>query len=280
MNSDATLPERQHGRRSAGKSRALFGAGGFLVGLVLQPLGASLVEDLYPGISTNVRSYFGDTPLVVQQDGWPWPGCGGAFVAAKPGGQSVESLLAANQSLEPNILYGSQVAVPFESAGVEFLLTAAKPGEALLITAIEPVVYEYEPVTPIWSSGIASGCGGVDQRLFSLSLQGGKGRMTDLGLVEGPGDGPALPYIPSEPLGENFTVAMDDVQQLNIAVDCLDGYYEFGFELTYIEGGKSRTLRVGPEDEPFKIIGGTPAESWHHNSVTGTVEKVSWPPSS
>jgi hypothetical protein len=239
-----------------------------VLGALVSPVVGQAVERWVPGIFQEADNALGNSPLYIKEKYWPWAPCTGDVSAAvMPGGPPAEKHLESSQGLDPFLLTASGVAVPWQDASLTLLLSARRPDDTLLIEQITPKIYKYQDERAAWTfTPPAGACGGLDARTFDLTLNDGKGRLVDKGITKGPGEGPLSPEVPTEHLGDAFTVAQDDSAAITIHVSPKDGYYEFGFDIAYSLNGQSRQATVGTPDDPYKSAGGTAVTSFQVDS--------------
>ncbi|WP_442006038.1 hypothetical protein [Paenarthrobacter sp. RAF54_2] len=161
--------------------------------------------------------------------------------------------------MDPFVLTKSGVTVPWNTAQLKLLLTARQPADTLLVESISPRVYKHIEGAAQWTtspSGSGSGCGGADQRNYEVTLQSGKGVAVDKGVIKGVGNGPLAATIPTGFAGSAFTVAQNDAAEVTLSVFPKDGYYEFGFDITYSLNGHAEVNTIGTPEEPYRAGGG------------------------
>lgn len=259
--SSTTPTRRRDVHRRFSSTTVLFSGAAFVLGAVLSPVAGQAVERWFPALFQQADDALGISPLYVKERSWPWMPCSSQAAAVMPGGPAADKYLASDQGLNPSILTESGISVPWERASLEVLLSATRPDDTLLIESITPKVYKHEEVPADWTvSTPAVTCGGLDQRAFDLNLGDGRGNLVDKGILKGPGEGPVPAEVPTESLGDAFTVAQDDAAKITIYVSAKDGYYEFGLELAYSLNGQPRTKMLGTPEDPYKLAGG-PADT-------------------
>jgi hypothetical protein len=260
---DRPLKRRDLPRRKFPKSAVIFGVLGFLSGAVLNPVLAKAVDRYIPGLFQGLDDSLGSSSLIAAESSWPWVACGQVTAGVMPGGPSPQEFLASAQGLNPFVLTQSGVTVPWNLAQLKLLLTARQPTDTLLVQNIRPRVYKHIQGDAQWTTTPpGSACGGADQRNYEVALQSGEGVAVDKGVIKGVGDGPLAPTIPNGFAGSAFTVAQNDAAEVTLSVFPKDGYYEFGFDITYVLNGHSEVKTVGTPEEPYKAGGGGTLKSF------------------
>lgn len=260
---DKPVKRRDLPRRKFPKSAAVVGFVGFLAGALLNPVLAKAVDRYSPGLFQGVDDSLGNSALIAKESSWPWVPCGQVTAGVIPDGPSPQEFLTSAQGLDPFVLTKSGVTVPWNSAQLKLLLTARQPNDTLLIESITPRVYKHIEGAAQWTATPpGSACGGADQRNYEVTLQSGKGVAVDKGVIKGVGNGPLAPTIPSGFAGSAFTVAQNDAAEVTLSVFPKDGYYEFGFDITYSLNGHAEVKTIGTPEEPYKAGGGSTMKSF------------------
>lgn len=260
---DKPVKRRDLPRKRFPKSTVVVGLLAFLAGALLNPVLAKAVDRYIPGLFQGVDESLGNSALIAKESSWPWVACGQVTAGVIPDGPSPEVFLSSDQGLDPFVLTKSGVTVPWNSAQLKLLLTARQPNDTLLIESITPRVYKHITGAARWTtSPPGSGCGGADQRNYEVILQSGKGVAVDKGVIKGVGNGPLAPTIPDGFAGSAFTVAQNDAAEVTLSVFPKDGYYEFGFDITYSLNGHDEVKTIGTPEEPYKSGGGITIKSF------------------
>lgn len=196
----------------------------------------------------------GAEPLYVHwQYAW-MPPCGHSDVAVYTEGDPY-ALQAKGVDLSPPELLRTAYAAPWESTSLRLTLSATHAEDTLLILDISPVVYEYEEKTPTWVAILLDGgCGSSTDRVLEVTLRAGAATIVDHGVVDS--GLPAEEDVPSEPLGETFTISSTDTYDLRLKLRAEDGLYSYGIKIDYMLNGHEFSRVIGTKDAPLRIGGG------------------------
>jgi hypothetical protein len=195
-------------------------------------------------------------PLVVTTK-WPTvKECDGATSVAMPDeGKAITAFDPSRQNFrsvvtEPRNKGGSW------GSGHLYLDLSAKDGKTVTIDEIHLSTRLPKKISsPKWVALTAGGCGGIEDRVFSLDLD--KPSLVDKGIEEG---APAkdAPPVRTNPLGSSFTVSAKDPAVVRVDASACRGNYEWSLVVEYSYDGANHghplTKKVGPF-KTFSVAG-------------------------